>query len=189
VHNAPSILQKRIDSALAVRRRIPLAAQADSAQPLIPSPTWEVVFENIGLDGLYRVLLIAVKDSTVRVLTNLTQRQGTSPFIGAPGVALVAYHGESQRLADTIGARLSAMQFVDGIGGVETAADGAVHFLTIRSAAQARSVSTALYFYNYPATSGHWHAPTGVDAARWEAVRDTYELWRSIVTDPVVTST
>ena len=186
--NASPVVQQRIDLARTVRRRIPMAAEADNAQPLIPDPTWEVVLENIGLDGLYRVMLIAVKDTDVRLLTNFTRRPGSSLIIGAPGATLVAYHADSQRLADSITARLSAIQFDDGEGGVENAADGAVHFLTIRSVGQPPSRSTALYFYHYPATSGHWHAPTGIDLPRWEAVRDTYELWRSIVTDPVVTT-
>ncbi len=180
---SPEILE-RIEHALKVRARIPLAAEADAAQPLLPAPTWEVTLENIGLDGLYRVLLIAVQDDQVKLLTNFTLRPGVSPYLGAPATTLVAYTYASQQLADAIASRLSAIQFDNGPGGPPSARDGAVHFLKIRSLQQ--TTATALYFYQYPATSGHWQTPSGADSPRWDAIRGVYEIWREIVTHPAV---
>ena len=171
-------IQLRIAQALKVRTRIPMAAQSDAAQPLIPAATWQVALENVGLDGLYRLLLIAVKDDEVRMLTNFRLRAAT-PYLDAPGTALIASQARSQHLAHVIAARLSRLQFTDGPGGQASAHDGAVHFLTISSAAETKK--TALYFYQYPATSRHFNTPAGVDGPRWEAVDGIYKLWRDLL--------
>jgi hypothetical protein len=179
-------IQLRIAQALKVRTRIPMAAEADAAQPLFPAAQWQVALENIGLDGMYRVLLIAVMDDEVKVLTNFRLRAGEPPYLDRPGSALDASLTTSQHLADTIAARLARLQFTDGLGGLPDAHDGAVHFLTISSATETKT--TALYFYQYPATSRRFNKPDGVDGPRWDAVHGIYELWREIVANPVVGS-
>jgi hypothetical protein len=176
----------RITQALKVRTRIPLAAQVDHSHPLLPAAEWEITLESIGLDGLYRALVIAVKSAEVRMLTNFTLRpNGAMPYLSAPGSSLMLSEVVSPPLADKISALLSRLQFTDGAGGATSAADGTVTFLKIRHGT--REVSTQLYFYQYPATANHWVKPDGIDAPRWDAINTVYEIWRDIATNPALT--
>ena len=178
--NAPIPL--RIAQALKVRRRIPMAAQVDHSYPLLLAAEWEITLESIGLDGLYRALLIAVRGAEVKMLTNFTLRpDGAMPYLGAPGSRLVLSEAVSQPLADKISALLSRLQFAEGAGGSASATDGAVSFLKVRHGTQERS--TQLYFYQYPATANYWVKPDGVDAPRWDAISTIYEIWRDIATN------
>jgi hypothetical protein len=170
----------RIEQALRVRARIPLAHQVDQAGPLLPDADWDVAMEHVGLHGVYRAVLIAVKGAEVKLLTNFVLRAGGgNPYLDAPGASLVLSDAVSQPLADAIAARLSRLQFADGGGGPDSASDGAVHFLKIRHGQP--NGQTALYFYYYPATSNHWEIPGGIDEPRWRAINAVYEIWRDIV--------
>ena len=182
---ASAPIRLRIALALKVRTRLPMAAQVDHTPPLLPLPEWEIQLENVGLDGLYRALLIAVKGNEVKMLTNFTMRPTGSPYLSAPGPSLILSDARSQPLAESIKARLANLQFVEGGGGRETASDGAVHFLTLHSGQVKRR--TALYFDQYPATSNRWIVPIGIDEPRWQAIRTVYEIWREILSDPVLT--
>ena len=177
----------RITQALKVRTRIPMAAQVDHSHPLLPAADWEITLESIGLDGLYRALIIAVKGAEVKMLTNFTLRpNGAMPYLSAPGTMLVLSEAVSQPLADKIRALLSRLQFAEGAGGSTTASDGAVTFLRIRHGAQ--EVSTQLYFWQYPATANHWIRPEGIDAQRWDAINTIYEIWRDVATNRGLTN-
>lgn len=172
----------RIEQALRVRTRIPMARQVDHAGSLIPNADWDVAMEHVGLHGVYRAVLIAVKGHEVKLLTNFILRtRGGHPYLDAPGVSLALSDAVSQPLADGIAARLSRLQFADGGGGPDDASDGAVHFLRIRHGQLERK--TALYFYYYPATSNHWEVPSGIDEPRWKAINTVYEIWRDIVSN------
>ena len=163
-----------------------MAAQVDHSHPLLSAAEWEITLESIGLDGLYRALVIAVEGANVRMLTNFTLRPaGAMPYLSAPGSILVLSEAVSQPLADKISALLSRLQFAEGAGGSTTASDGAVSFLKIRHGTQ--EVSTQLYFDQYPATANFWTRPDGIDATRWDAINAVYETWRDIATNPALT--
>jgi hypothetical protein len=176
----------RIAQALRVRAHIPMAGQVDHSEPLLPDADWEIALEHVGLHGVYRALLIAVKGGEVKMLTNFILQPGEHPYLAAPGATLVVSDVVSRRLADAIGARLSRLQFSDGTGGPTNASDGSVHFLKLRHGDQRREI--ALYFYHYPATSNQWTRPDGSDGPRWDAVNAVYEIWRDLMTNPVVNS-
>lgn len=171
-----------IAHALKVRRRIPMAGQVDHSEPLLPDAEVELALEGIGLQGVYRALLIAVKGDTVRMLTNFVLKPGRNPYLDDPGAALVLFEATSQPLADGIKARLTRVQFADGNGGPPNASDGAVHFLKLRQGDRRQRL--ALYFYHYPATANQWTRPAGIDGPRWDAIDTVYEIWREIVSNP-----
>jgi hypothetical protein len=176
--------ERQIAVALRVRTLVPMATAVDHSHPLLPDAEWEVTLESIGLVGMYRALVVAVRGDQVRMLTNFTLRPSGPPYLSAPGATLAASQGQSQSLADDIRARLSQLQFSEGGGGSTTAADGAVTFLTIRHGSQERK--TALYFYHFPASANHWRRPDGVDGERWDAINTVYEIWRDVVSSPAV---
>jgi hypothetical protein len=177
-------LDIRIAQALRVRKRIPMASQVDHWPALLPDADWEVALEHVGLNGVYRALLIAVKGAEVKMLTNFVLRPGEQPYLAPPGSTLVLSEAVSQPLADEISARLSRLQFSDGTGGPTEATDGSVHFLKLRHGKHRQQAT--LYFHHYPATSNRWTRPEGADGPRWDAIDAVYELWRDIVTNPVV---
>lgn len=172
----------RVEQARTVRERIPMAGQVDHSEPLLPDADLDLTLEHVGLHGVYRALLIAVKGDTVRMLTNFVLKPGRDPYLDDPGAALVLSEVVSQPLADGIKARLTRVQFADGNGGPTNASDGSVHFLRFRHAD--RRQRTALYFYHYAATANQWTRPDGIDGARWDAINTVYEIWRDIVSDP-----
>lgn len=176
-------IRLRIAQALRVRTRFPLAAEVDHVPPLMLDPDWYVTMEIIGLEGFYRVVIIAVKGSEVKMLTNFALRARAQAYLGPPGESLVPTNLLSPSIADNIRERLSRLQFASGGGGDEAGFDGDVYFLTILS--RTKEVKTALYFYQYPATAYRWVVPDGIDEPRWQAIRTVYEIWREILTNPV----
>jgi hypothetical protein len=152
--------------------------------PLLPDADWEVALEHVGLHGVYRAMLLAVKGAEVKMLTNFILQPGQTPYLANPGTTLVLSEAVSQPLSHAISARLSRLQFPDGTGGPTEAGDGAVHFLRLRHGD--RRQEAALYFHHYPATSNRWTRPDGPDGPRWDAIDAVYEIWRDIVTNPVI---
>lgn len=178
------VLRERIDRALWIRQRSEVAHEFDHLAPVVPPPTWQVDLEAIGLDGGFRVLRLMVLPDEVRLITNFTLGSAAPPWLGVPGDSLVGYQIRTQSMVNRVTAVLQRMQFNDGTGGQREAHDGAAHFLRLQG--PGRSGITALYYYTFPATSSLWYEPAGIDGPRWRAIRDVYELWKDIMTDPAL---